>query len=1191
MSVAERFASTSSSSSVLEFICLYTHDLRRKQKRWEDGRLKFHSFNKRVMVYDDRGGQVGDMHWRRDYDFGEGEELELERGGVIVQVQDLVHRTEQDLSGLIDKRAKEKEQRQLQAVARARGPTSVLPQSMPQATPRPVSLDHFQLRHRPLHQLVGTPTGQHGRAIVPQESPYESRQQNADSPNDRAAKRRKYEDERPAKKGHAQALFGQTLTLSATPLSSMPARYRSRQEPSSSISVDDKTRDSGPQLENALREQPKSSLSFNHRKGDATSRLKAPKKTSSGCTTDQSHNLARDPRLKRATIPAGAEIIDMEDQDPASSSNPPTTMLEHAGKSTVETAAKADTRSKPSLPKQALARNVLFQSFPTTAEKKKKQAHRIEDARQSMKLNSSVTGTVEFEAPARGTSETPGSHDTARKSDRPMTELRLKSAKRRGLLMMSDRPKGPVRPLISGITSAASTTCEGVDQVAVADRAQPTPPLNSDGQDKVSINGEHFTAFKTSFELGKNEDPFRSPSPRPQERSRHGNSRPDLEDNERAEGVQLLHQEEDLDGHFEASSLMETEESIVRPSEVLEQTKASVSSPQGHVYDPYRLPSPSPGKESQAAPEQVFVSPRKAGMITGDNSLPADTHVHDEETGHSGDQNTAGTRRNRKMRRNIVLDDDEESETLFEVTEGVESIGGNDSDSNQDDVPPNRAKSPANIARRRKRKSSLENEGPELEVEEDLPTKRRLPSRKTRRRRVVSESPPRSSEDEPEREQPVKNRTKKATQVFEGGPRLTKLKKSVKSRELVGFDLSALKVPLSPRGIGVPFSILSSPADATKQRIVSQDATKPEQHLQTEIDDDGLQMQSDASKARAPIRETSEVCGSNLGSTNVDESLSDQAKPTAEKFAEPRCTTESHSPEQNVESLANSGSFEKQDVAPEKRPSKENVDTYQLQDARVAGTLSGDCPEKDTSSLVDVSMDMPCQTGAPGLATESSSVMQASNSCENRSLRKQPPVQAPKCEPSIIESEINVCAKTDVLSISKTTKISGPAAAVSRAPAWDGCDQPEVEKVRPTAAGGPQPRRTVGLRWTASAVRSINNLQIETTPPAEPPVGTTAAEGSTKPIARIANPATRGRKAALKSHAAGQAPQRILPPTQPPLFIPISTADLAMTPIEEPKKEPERPKKKMQFPGFQSARGEGPWSREAFDLLESGRPA
>ncbi len=54
----------STTAAVVEYLCLFTHDLKRKQKRWQDGRLKYHTFNKRVMVYDERGNNVGDAHWR-----------------------------------------------------------------------------------------------------------------------------------------------------------------------------------------------------------------------------------------------------------------------------------------------------------------------------------------------------------------------------------------------------------------------------------------------------------------------------------------------------------------------------------------------------------------------------------------------------------------------------------------------------------------------------------------------------------------------------------------------------------------------------------------------------------------------------------------------------------------------------------------------------------------------------------------------------------------------------------------------------------------------------------------------------------------------------------------------------------------------------------------------------------------------
>ncbi|KAI5921731.1 hypothetical protein F4810DRAFT_318459 [Camillea tinctor] len=210
-----------STAPVLEFVCLFTHDLRRKQKRWQDGRLKYHTFNKRVMVYDERGNFIGDTHWCEDYGFGEGEELQLERGSSIVQVAECVGSRDQDLSELVDKRAQEKVRRQSAALAR-RAPA--VESSTPQA-----ATPHFQLQQKPLHSLIGTPTGHHGRAAMPTESPYEERQKQVASPlddNARPAKRRKRDPSPPSKSGYAQSLFGATLTLSGRPMSSAPIRHQ-----------------------------------------------------------------------------------------------------------------------------------------------------------------------------------------------------------------------------------------------------------------------------------------------------------------------------------------------------------------------------------------------------------------------------------------------------------------------------------------------------------------------------------------------------------------------------------------------------------------------------------------------------------------------------------------------------------------------------------------------------------------------------------------------------------------------------------------------------------------------------------------------------------------------------------------------------------------------------------------------------
>ena len=225
---AQAANSPASSSTIVEFACLYTHDLRRKQKRWQDGRLKYHTYNQRVMVYDERGHFVGDMHWRADYDLVEGEELQLERGGVLVQVSECVGNQRQDLSELVDKRVLEREQRQADAATRRNLALPVHPPlSVTRVQPSASKLSLVP-RHPPLHTVIGTPTGHHGRAVVPKESPFEQRTQANDAQDEQAvsrpAKRGRYDGSPPSKMGYAQSLFGTQLTLSATPMSLPPAR-------------------------------------------------------------------------------------------------------------------------------------------------------------------------------------------------------------------------------------------------------------------------------------------------------------------------------------------------------------------------------------------------------------------------------------------------------------------------------------------------------------------------------------------------------------------------------------------------------------------------------------------------------------------------------------------------------------------------------------------------------------------------------------------------------------------------------------------------------------------------------------------------------------------------------------------------------------------------------------------------------
>lgn len=169
------------------------------------------------MVYDDRSNFVGDTHWRGD-ELGEGEELELDRRGILVEVGEHTGQKNQDVSELTDKPRKDKEDR---AAARA----AATPVAARHGTP---SGSEF-LRPKPLNQML-TPSGHYGRAVIPITSPFEERQKSTGrttDENERPAKRRKQEDIS-SKSGYAHNLMGASLNLS---YSRPPSTASIRHEP------------------------------------------------------------------------------------------------------------------------------------------------------------------------------------------------------------------------------------------------------------------------------------------------------------------------------------------------------------------------------------------------------------------------------------------------------------------------------------------------------------------------------------------------------------------------------------------------------------------------------------------------------------------------------------------------------------------------------------------------------------------------------------------------------------------------------------------------------------------------------------------------------------------------------------------------------------------------------------------------
>ncbi|KAJ5165089.1 uncharacterized protein N7500_006919 [Penicillium coprophilum] len=154
-------------ASVVKFRCLYTHDLRRKSKRWHDGYLRYHKFNKRVMVYDDQGNFIGDHHWRSPDEVQDGDEMELDKG-VLIEVTENMGTTETDITTLYEKRISS------QGSPQTKAPVSQVPRTSTQTstqTSAPIRSSGSSQSFRSLNDLLGikrTPIGH----LVP---PYEER--------------------------------------------------------------------------------------------------------------------------------------------------------------------------------------------------------------------------------------------------------------------------------------------------------------------------------------------------------------------------------------------------------------------------------------------------------------------------------------------------------------------------------------------------------------------------------------------------------------------------------------------------------------------------------------------------------------------------------------------------------------------------------------------------------------------------------------------------------------------------------------------------------------------------------------------------------------------------------------------------------------------------------------------------------
>ncbi|KAI0805469.1 hypothetical protein GGR55DRAFT_277779 [Xylaria sp. FL0064] len=384
--------SPGTTATVREHACLFTHDLRRKQKRWQDGRLKYHTFNRRVMVYDERGNFVGDTHWREDYDLADGDDLELERGGILIQVGECVGTRDQDLSELIDKRTQERAQRQAAAAAR-RPPVATV------ATLHHVKQQSIPQKH--LHDIIGTPSGHHGRAVLPKESPYEECQQRQSPPQSddtRPAKRQRRGISPLSRAGYAQNLFGATLTLSGRPSSQASAHNRSSRQIAFQLKDAQPSTRTFARLRNPARPEP--ALHTNQGTLDELGTSPTLQKRRPRLTADQHEESI------------GGSVIDSQSTNEKSC----------VSKETDESLKRPDLSIGQSGRSQVLGGSKKVRD-------KKRSSAGDGCAHEHKKKNPNLIDLTKDQA------------DNSKQSvyDEPRTELRIKPRKKRGLLMISER--------------------------------------------------------------------------------------------------------------------------------------------------------------------------------------------------------------------------------------------------------------------------------------------------------------------------------------------------------------------------------------------------------------------------------------------------------------------------------------------------------------------------------------------------------------------------------------------------------------------------------------------------------------------------------------------------------------------------------------------------------------------------------
>lgn len=541
-------ASATTSSSVHEFICLFSHDLKRKTKRWQDGKLRYHTFNGRVMVYDERGSFVGDAHVPGSpASLDEGEEMTLDRGGAIVQVCEMIGELAVDLEPLVDKRAREVEKRRREAAEKAaRQQQRTSRPAVPSGAETAPRLN--QNVQRSLSAIVQTP-GRIGRAAIPKESPYERRmqqqqqRQEQDATSQQPRKRvKRSQSPPPSKMGHARSLFGTQLNLSA-PTSSwssraqvlrertnmmarpmpLPQKERERDKEEDAVAVQsgEKQTDSATQLEPRSEDEDKESSAQKPKTAEMPrlGGIRISRKEDSGA-----HNGPRDgdlsPRDKTTRLgklsktTTGTGIDRAEATIPGQNAPSSKTAL---GRVDISAAHRSSGNNQEDEPRSKKAREE-----PRKKKKMVEDRDSPEGPLRKVSINSSALGQKSRQEEFRRMG---GDESSSLGDAQPRTELRIRARKKRGLLMLTEKIAEPVKqaspspPPVSGEPSSEEEKTEEAEnqveivQQPIAVELSSLTPADGEGFEEwyAKSLAEAAAVQPESTDNGEDDHPMSSP--------------------------------------------------------------------------------------------------------------------------------------------------------------------------------------------------------------------------------------------------------------------------------------------------------------------------------------------------------------------------------------------------------------------------------------------------------------------------------------------------------------------------------------------------------------------------------------------------------------------------------------------------------------------------------------------------------